>query len=215
MHLATSFGVFTLVAPAGPDADRFVWVCTADSSRLDALRADALPDLGPTPPASDTRGRWCALAPRAAVEALGATATTIGGAKNTPWVAKADLYGAVITRPGPVFLLRDPRPGNVTSLFPLARCAETEMPDAAARRAAERLAGQPLQILSTLPERFAGPGGFAAFFVMTPQDTGAPSAPAEARWWTAAEAQRLLALLADPRARQRDAAVLAAAVALG
>jgi hypothetical protein len=213
MLLTTEFGVFTLVAPSGPDADRVIWVCAPDAASLDRLRATLLPDLGPNPPAADGRGRWCAPAPRAAVEALAAAGGRNGAARDVPWVAKADLYGALVTLPGPVFLLRDPQQGHAASVFPLARCAENETPDAAARRVAERLAGQPLRILSALPERFAGPGGMAAFFVMAPQDSE-PAAPApDARWWTAAEAQALIARLADPRARQRDAAVLAAAMA--
>jgi hypothetical protein len=212
MLLTPESGVFTLVPCSGNDAERFVWVCTTDASRLDALRTGPLPELGPTPPAPDTRGRWCALAPRAAVQALAAGSPT-STAEDTPWVSKADLYGAVITLHGPVFLLRDPGQGDVTSLFPLARCMDNDTPDAAARRAAARLTGQPLRIVSALPGRFAGPGGFAAFFVMTPRANDTLPAPTEARWWTAAEAQGLVARLADPRARQRDAAVLAAALA--
>jgi hypothetical protein len=212
MLLTTDFGAFTLIAPDGPDGDRLVWVCAFDPVSLDRLRAHALPELGPNPPGPDARGRWCALAPRAAVESLATASGRNGGSENIPWVAKADLYGAVVTLPGPVFLLRDPGQVDAASLFPLARCADTETPDGAARRAAERLAGQPLRILSALPQRFAGPGGLASFFVMTPQAGGAPAA-AEARWWTAAEAQALIARLAEPRSRQRDAAVLAAALA--
>lgn len=213
MLLTTEFGVFTLVAPSGQDAERFVWVCAPQAEQLDHLRAGTLPDLGPTPPAPDTRGRWCALAPRSAVDALGGNVSVNGYAEYVPWVAKADLYGAVITQPGPMFLLRDPRQGDVASLFPLARCADNETPDGAARRAGTRVAGQPLRILSALPDRFAGPGGMAAFYVMTPQPGAEPVAAPEAHWWTAAEAQALIARLADERARQRDAAVLAAAVA--
>ena len=215
MLLTTEFGVFTLVAPSGQDADRLVWVCAPDAERLDELRARALPDLSPTPPAPDTRGRWCALAPRAAVEALAGNGAGNGLAENIPWVSKADLYGAVITLPGPVFLLRDPRQGDAASLFPLARCTGDETPDGAARRAATRMAGQSLRILAALPGRFAGPGGLAAFFVMAPLPGGEPATALEASWWTAAEAQGLIARLTDPRARERDAAVLAVAATLG
>ncbi|MFN6954996.1 MAG: hypothetical protein ACK4PG_09385 [Acetobacteraceae bacterium] len=141
MLLTTEHGVFSLQAPSGPDAQRFIWVCASDPTRLDHLRATLLPDLGPLPPGPDARGRWCALAPRAAVEALAAgTADSRSQAKGSgediPWVAKADLYGGIITLPGPVFLLRDPGTENATSVFPLARCIGYETPDAAALEAA-------------------------------------------------------------------------------
>jgi hypothetical protein len=214
MLLTTDFGVFSLIAASGPDAERIVWVCSPDAASLDRLRANALPELGPNPPDPDARGRWCAPAPRAAVEALAAASGRGTAAEPVPWVAKADLYGAVVVLPGPVFLLREPGPEQMPSLFPLARCTDTESPDAAARRAAALLARVPLRILSALPGRFPGPGGFAALYVMEPAAGGAVAAGTGARWARAAEAQALIARLADPRARQRDAAVLAAALAV-
>lgn len=217
MLLVTEHGLFSLQAPSGLDARRFIWVCSSDPTRLDHLRATLLPDLGPLPPGPDGRGRWCALAPRAAVEALAARtpdrrSPAEGPGGDVVWVAKADLYGGIIELPGPVFLLRDPRGADAISVFPMARCMGSETPDAAARRACAGLTAHPLRILSALPQRFAGPGGFAAFYVMTPQP-GAAAPPSAAAWRTAGEARGLIGRLSDPRARQRDISVLEAALA--
>jgi hypothetical protein len=218
MILSTPLGEFGLVVTGIDREAGTVTLRAGHADALDSLRARALPELSDARPSRAATAGWEARAPQAALaRALAklAAETPAEAAEPTPWIARADLYGAVLVLPGSVFLLLRPGAGGRGSHFPVARGDEDETPDATAHRAVREQASLRARVLGALPGRFSGPGGLSAFFVMEPADGAAAvhAAGAALHGCTFNEAQAVIGQMSDPRLRQRDTAVLMAAVA--
>jgi hypothetical protein len=218
MILSTPLGDFGLVVTG---TDREAGTVTLRAGRpdaLDSLRAAALPELSDARPSRAASPGWEARAPQSALtRALAVLAAEPAQEVDAPapWIARADLYGAVLVLPGPVFLLLRPGAAARGSHFPIARSDEDETPDATAHRALREQTSLRARVLGALPGRFSGPGGLSAFFAMEPMDGAAAlhAAGAALQGCTFQEAQAMIGQVSEPRIRQRDTAVLMAAAA--
>lgn len=131
---------------------------------------------------------------------------------------KAAYGGIVLDAQGRV-LVREPMnhfDGYVWT-FPKGRPDGDETPEAAALREVLEETGAQARILAPIPEDFPGGTTLNRYFLMVEAIPGAPLLPhdqetAAVRWVPMVEAKGLIGLTTNPKGRQRDLAILEAAL---
>ncbi|HCR9779068.1 TPA: NUDIX hydrolase [Pseudomonas aeruginosa] len=148
------------------------------------------------------------------------------GFEGLPWqqsasTGKAVAYGGVVIDPNGYLLMREVKnhfDGYVWT-FAKGRQDKGESPRQTAQREVREEMGIDATILSAIPGEFAGGSTINRFFLML-TDRGTPDLTFGNReterliWATAEEAKRLIAQSTNTKGRQRDLAILQAALAL-
>jgi ADP-ribose pyrophosphatase YjhB (NUDIX family) len=218
MWLVTSLGVFSMIRTGADRADGTISLRARNAGDLGALRAVALPELGPAAPSAFGAE---ARAPRAAVAAALlrlAEGPDAAGLINRPPPAAAPAepgppaaYGGVLLDQAGRLLLPDPAGPEPGRAFAEGPPNPAETPEQAALRAVREQTGYAARILGCLPGLFGPAEAPAAYFVMAPFAPRATAGGTDFRWTSANEAEALIRRLPDPARRPRDLAVLEAA----
>jgi 8-oxo-dGTP pyrophosphatase MutT (NUDIX family) len=147
------------------------------------------------------------------LEVLPKTDRTLPGITQTP---KADAYGGVLIDAAGRVLLREPTQhfGGYVWTFAKGRPDRGESPAEAALREVREETGFTAEITDLLPGVFAGTTTTTAMFLMTPiaQNQLPCEETAAIGWFEPTEAEQRLALTQSRVGRERDLAILRAAL---
>lgn len=250
MWLLTPLGSFLAVQPPGRSV---LSIRAHQAMDLDALRAAALPSLGPTEAPSAAGGLFAAICTHEAwAVALGRLALGIDAAdlvarvEATRGPARArvmqrveetladlaelssvnqpmnnerrDSYGAVVVDPGGRILLHKPSTPFEQDAwtFPKGRAAAGESGEEAAAREVREETGWEIELLDPVPGTFEGTTGRSHYWRARPRaQVGDFDWESDAiGWFLPEEARALLGQAPHPIKRQRDLAVLQAALSM-